>query len=226
MFRSAWRPLLAESQFRIHIGRAQFKNNYFAEVWNGSEEGSYLRPIDFRYHSTAGSRVKAKRRKKITNFWAQGRHSGEGDNLCEMEHVSISMAPCADLRAPLPSEHAKIVITIYNTYRTCPVETSKIQRNIQHIQHNIQHNTGIRERAITCARWSTFRSAWRHLRIRRSQERLCRSTTRPSTAMRCIPGSMVYGSGFRFRRKVDVRLPGKGNSNYGARLVHLIITMI
>ena len=30
-----------------------------------------------------------------------------------------------------------------------------------------------------------------------------------------------------WRRKVDVRLPGRGNSNsHGARLVHLIITMI
>jgi len=34
-------------------------------------------------------------------------------------------------------------------------------------------------------------------------------------------------SGLPFTRKVDVRLPGKGNSNlYGARPVHLIITMI
>ena len=33
--------------------------------------------------------------------------------------------------------------------------------------------------------------------------------------------------GVGFRRKVDVRLPGKGNSNsHGARPVHLIITMI
>ena len=28
-------------------GGSQFKNNYFAEMCSGSEEGSYLRPIDF-----------------------------------------------------------------------------------------------------------------------------------------------------------------------------------
>jgi len=48
-------------------------------------------------------------------------------------------------------------------------------------------------------------------------------------------GFRVQGSGFRAQegmckvdvRKVDVRLPGKGNSNsHGARPVHPIITMI
>jgi len=30
-----------------HRCSSQFKNNYFAEMWSGSEEGSYLRLIDF-----------------------------------------------------------------------------------------------------------------------------------------------------------------------------------
>jgi len=40
-----------------------FKNNYFAEMCSGSEAGSYLRLIDFVYHSTLGlSVIKKKRR--------------------------------------------------------------------------------------------------------------------------------------------------------------------
>ena len=37
--------------------RYQFKNNFFAEMCSGSEAGSYLRLIDFVYHSTLGLRV-------------------------------------------------------------------------------------------------------------------------------------------------------------------------
>ena len=38
---------------------------------------------------------------------------------------------------------------------------------------------------------------------------------------------MWFDNGWRTGGKVDVRLPGKGNSNtHGAKLVHLIITMI
>ena len=33
------------------------ENNYFTEMCNGSEAGSYLRLIDFVYHSTLGVRV-------------------------------------------------------------------------------------------------------------------------------------------------------------------------
>ena len=32
--------------------RVQFENNYFPEMCSGSEAGSYLRLIDFVYHST------------------------------------------------------------------------------------------------------------------------------------------------------------------------------
>ena len=42
--------------------RAQFKNNCFTEVCSGSEAGSYLRFIDFVYHSTLGLRVIKKKR--------------------------------------------------------------------------------------------------------------------------------------------------------------------
>ena len=39
----------------------QFENNYFTEMCSGSEAGSYLRLIDFVYHSTLGLRVIKKR---------------------------------------------------------------------------------------------------------------------------------------------------------------------
>ena len=42
---------------------SQFENNYVSEMCSGSEAGSYLRLIDFVYHSTLGLRViKQKRR--------------------------------------------------------------------------------------------------------------------------------------------------------------------
>ena len=46
---------------------AQFKSNYFTEVCSGSEAGSYLRLIDFLYHSTLGLRViKKKKYRQVT----------------------------------------------------------------------------------------------------------------------------------------------------------------
>ena len=41
---------------------SQFENNYFTEMRSGSEAGSYLRLIDFVYHSTLGLRVIKKKR--------------------------------------------------------------------------------------------------------------------------------------------------------------------
>ena len=38
------------------------KNNYLTEMSSGSEAGSYLRLIDFVYHSTLGLRVMKKER--------------------------------------------------------------------------------------------------------------------------------------------------------------------
>ena len=38
-------------------------DNYFTEMCSGSEAGSYLRLIDFVYHSTLGLRVTKKKKK-------------------------------------------------------------------------------------------------------------------------------------------------------------------
>jgi len=40
---------------------SEFENNFFTEKCSGSEAGSYLRRIDFVYHSTLGLRVIKKR---------------------------------------------------------------------------------------------------------------------------------------------------------------------
>jgi len=42
---------------------SQFESNYFTEMCSGSEEGSYLKLIDFVYHSTLGLRVIKKKRR-------------------------------------------------------------------------------------------------------------------------------------------------------------------
>ena len=39
------------------MSQVRIANNYFAEMCGGSEAGSYLRLIDFVYHSTLGLRV-------------------------------------------------------------------------------------------------------------------------------------------------------------------------
>ena len=43
-------------------------NNYFTEMCSGSEAGSYLRLIDFVYHSTLGLGV-IKKKKKNEAWW-------------------------------------------------------------------------------------------------------------------------------------------------------------
>jgi len=43
---------------------SQCKNNYFTEMCSGSEAGSYLRLIDFVYHSTLGSRAIKKKKRR------------------------------------------------------------------------------------------------------------------------------------------------------------------
>ena len=45
----------------------QFENNFFIEMYSGSEAGSYLRLIDCVYHSTLGLRVIQKKRRCIDN---------------------------------------------------------------------------------------------------------------------------------------------------------------
>ena len=42
----------------------RFENNYFTEICSGFEAGSYLRLIDFGYHSTLGLRVIKKKQKR------------------------------------------------------------------------------------------------------------------------------------------------------------------
>jgi len=46
----------------FRVWGSQFENNYFTEICSGSEAGSYLRLIDFEYHSTLGLRVIMKKR--------------------------------------------------------------------------------------------------------------------------------------------------------------------
>jgi len=45
------------SSFGSGLLEDEFKNNYFTEMCSGSKTGSYLRLIDFVYHSTLGLRV-------------------------------------------------------------------------------------------------------------------------------------------------------------------------
>ena len=47
----------------------QFENNSFTEMCSGSEVGSYLRLMDFVYHSTLGLRVIKK--KKVSGLWSK-----------------------------------------------------------------------------------------------------------------------------------------------------------
>ena len=58
--RSFIRMALICRTFKASIWR---RNNYFTEVCSGSETGSYLRLIDFVYHSTLGLRVIKKKKK-------------------------------------------------------------------------------------------------------------------------------------------------------------------
>jgi len=44
---------------------SQIENSYFTETCSGSEAGSYLRLIDFVYHSTLGLRVIKKKKRSL-----------------------------------------------------------------------------------------------------------------------------------------------------------------
>ena len=57
---------------------SQFENNCFTEMCSGSEAGSYLRLIDFVYHSTLGSRVTKKKR---------GGHGAKGGSVQFPQHT-------------------------------------------------------------------------------------------------------------------------------------------
>ena len=56
----------APTKSDAHQPTSQFKNNYFTEMCSGSEAGSYLRLVDFVYHSTLGLRVIKKKRTNAT----------------------------------------------------------------------------------------------------------------------------------------------------------------
>jgi hypothetical protein len=59
---------------------SQFENKYFMEMCSGFKAGSYLRLIDFVYHSTLGWRLIKKRRR---------RHG-----LCRVSNVTGGARPC------------------------------------------------------------------------------------------------------------------------------------
>ena len=50
------------------VGADQFENNYFTEMCSGSVAGSYLRLIDFVYHSTLSLR-EIKKKTKCGSWW-------------------------------------------------------------------------------------------------------------------------------------------------------------
>ena len=60
---------------RAELGTARsaagcrFENNYFTEMCSGSEAGSYLRRMDFVYHSTLGLRVIRKKKKDLSALY-------------------------------------------------------------------------------------------------------------------------------------------------------------
>ena len=62
-WRSAFLFAVVQSTLLLASGD-QFENNYLTEVCSGSEAGSYLRLIDFVYHSTLGLRVIKKKKKR------------------------------------------------------------------------------------------------------------------------------------------------------------------
>ena len=56
--------ILELSSGQTRVPKLKFKNNCFTEMCSGSETGSYLRLVDFVYHSSLGSRVTKKRRRR------------------------------------------------------------------------------------------------------------------------------------------------------------------
>ena len=55
----------SEKDQTTEVRHSRSKNNYFAELWSGSKEGSYLRLIDFVCHSNLSLRVTKKRRRRL-----------------------------------------------------------------------------------------------------------------------------------------------------------------
>ena len=69
---------------------SQFKNNYFTEMCSGSETGSYLRLIDFVYHSTLGLRV-IKKKKGCCAVRAQGAWCRVQGSGCRVESAGLKV---------------------------------------------------------------------------------------------------------------------------------------
>ena len=65
---------------------SQFENNYFTEMCSGSEAGSYLRPIDFLYHSTLGLRAITEKKNagKCPDRKRQGGNSSKPDRITKV----------------------------------------------------------------------------------------------------------------------------------------------
>jgi len=55
----------------VVLHSSQFENKYFTEMCSGPEAGSYLRLIDFVYHSTLGLRV-IKKTRRLTTWSGRG----------------------------------------------------------------------------------------------------------------------------------------------------------
>ena len=59
--------------FPLRSEADQFENKYFAEMCSGSEAGSYVRLMDFVYHSTLGVRVITKKEGDLLEVLLLGR---------------------------------------------------------------------------------------------------------------------------------------------------------
>ena len=68
---------------------SQFENNYFTEMCSGSEAGSYLRLIDFVYHSTLGLGVIQKKRSSRGAGAAGGFGGRKGGSEAELQGRSV-----------------------------------------------------------------------------------------------------------------------------------------
>ena len=72
--------LLAGKGCRDVTYSSQFDKNYFTEMCSGSEAGSYLRLIDFLYHSTLCLGVMKKKTIRLTLSWVAV--SAVGERTC------------------------------------------------------------------------------------------------------------------------------------------------
>jgi len=74
-----------------------FENNYFTEMSSGSEAGSYIKLINFVYHSTLGLRV-LKEKKKVPGVMGA---AGEAKLLYKRPHHRVRQPPFAARKSTL-----------------------------------------------------------------------------------------------------------------------------